>query len=155
MIGTLTLVLGDQTHELNPDAELKLAEETINDDLKNQPSLFAFYAVMHEAAEAEVAECKLALETVEAMIDEKIRSEFVASGTKATEALISNRVRLDESYQESVIAYNRAKAQSGKLRAIKDAFIHRKDMLVTLASNMRSQADPEIFIRKEQLKSKA
>lgn len=152
MIGVLTIVIGDQTHELNPDVELHLAEETINDDLKNQPSLYAFYAVMHEAADAELAERKLTLETVEAIVDEKIRGEFTTSGTKATEALIANKVRLNDEYQAAVISYNEAKAQVGKLRAIRDAFVHRKDMLVTLASNMRVQADPEIFIKKQEFK---
>lgn len=154
MIGKLTLVLGDAVHELNPDDELKLAEETINDDLKNQPALYAFYAVMHEAAESELADCKLALETVEALVDEKIRVGFAAAGTKVTETMIANKVHLEEEYQNAVIALNKAKAQSGKLRAIKEAFVHRKDMLVTLASNMRAQADPEIFIKKEELKSR-
>jgi len=155
MIEKLTVVLGDEIQELNPDAELKLAEETINDDLKNQPSLYAFYAVMHEAAEAVVADRKLSLETLEAMLDETVRAEAATAGTKVTETMIVNRIRLKEDYLDAVIALNKAKAQSGKLRAIKDAFVHRKDMLVTLASNMRAQADPEIFIKKEQFKNRS
>jgi hypothetical protein len=155
MIEKLTIVLGDEVQELNPDAELKLSEEDINENLKNQPSLYAFYAVMYEAAESELADRKFALETLEAVLDEHVRAEAATAGTKVTETMIANRIRLNEDYQNAVIALNQAKAQSGKLRAIKEAFVHRKDMLVTLASNMRAQADPEIFIKKEQFKNKS
>jgi len=154
MIGKLTIVLGDEVQELNPDAELKLAEETINDDLKNQPALYAFYAVLQEAADSELADRKLAMETMEAVLDEHIRAEALTAGTKVTETMIGSKIRLNEDYQASIIALNQAKAQAGKLRAIKEAFVHRKDMLVTLASNMRAQADPEIFIKKEQFRNK-
>ena len=152
MIGKLEIVIGDQTHSLDPDEELKMAEETINDDLKNQPSLYAFYAVMQEAAESELAECKLAVETIEAALDDRLRSEALAASSKLTETQLANKIRLNDDFLNATVAYNKAKRQAGMLRAIKEAFVHRKDMLVTLASNMRAQADPSIYVRTQELK---
>lgn len=154
MIGKLEIVIGDQTHVLDPDTELTLDEEGINEYLKNQPSLYAFYAVMQEAADAQVAEAKLHLETLEATLDDAFRTEAAKSGTKITETLLANRIKVNDDYIASVIALNEAKRQVGQLRAIKDAFVHRKDMLVTLASNMRAQQDPEIFISRQKYKEK-
>ena len=50
--------------------------------------------------------------------------------------------------------HRRKISASKRRRAIKDAFVHRKDMLVTLASNMRAQQDPEIFISRQKYKEK-
>ena len=146
MIGKLDIIIGSEVHTLDPDEELKLSEETINEDLKSQPARYAFYAVMQEAAEGEVADAKLNLDATEAALDDAFRTEAAKTSTKITEANISNKIKLDEEYTAAVIALNKAKKQAGTLRAIKEAFVHRKDMLVTLASNMRAQADPEIFI---------
>jgi hypothetical protein len=151
-IGIVDLKVGDQEYRLLPDDELKISEETINEDLKNQASYYAFYAVMQEQADAELASAKLALEVVEALLDGEKRKEALASGTKVTEAFISQQIRLEDQYQEAAIALNRAKTQVGILRAIKDGFSHRKDMLVTLAANMRIQADPSIHVFKLQEK---
>jgi len=146
VIGKLDIIIGSEVHTLDPDEELKLSEETINEDLKSQPARYAFYAVMQEAAEGEVADAKLNLDATEAALDDAFRTEAAKTSTKITEANISNKIKLDEEYTAAVIALNKAKKQAGTLRAIKEAFVHRKDMLVTLASNMRAQADPEIFI---------
>ena len=45
------------------------------------------------------------------------------------------------------------KEELGKIKAVKAGFEHRKDCLITLASNMRSQADPSIYIKKQELGS--
>jgi hypothetical protein len=149
MIGKIELVIGNQKQELDPDSELSISEETINDDLKNQPSLFAFYAVMQENMEADVAEKKLHLDALEAMLDEMYRTEAAKSGTKITETLLANKIHINQEYIDAASLLNKAKHEANVLRAIKEAFQHRKDMLITLASNMRAQFDPAICMNKE------
>jgi hypothetical protein len=46
-----------------------------------------------------------------------------------------------------------AKKIVGILRAVKEAFQHRKECAIALASNMRVQSDPEIFIKKKEYDS--
>jgi len=144
----IRLKINEQEHELPYEEQLQCSEETINEDLQNQPSLFAWYAVLEELAEAELQEAKLALDLVEAELDAHYRSTL----EKVTETKISNKIKSSEEYIKAKVAVNEARKKVGILKAIREAFSHRKDMLIALASNMRAQADPEIFIRKEKVK---
>lgn len=141
------IVVGGKTHTIDYQKELKCSEETINDDLKDQPSYFAWYAVLSEIAQAEMAEAKSTLEMSEALLDEQIRKN--AGGDKVTETMIKNKIRLDPTYQAAQDNFATARKNVGILGAIKESFYHRKDILISLASNMRVQADPSIYIKKD------
>lgn len=147
----IKIKIGSQEMELDYEQELQMDEATINEDLKNQPSLFAFYAVLAEKAHAELNESKLALEILEADIDARIRG---ASEKKPTEKQIQQQILLDNDYQEARMDVIRATKQLGILKGIKDAFNHRKEAVIALASNMRVQADPSIFVGKEDAERK-
>jgi hypothetical protein len=148
------LILGGERRSVNYGEELRLAEETINENLRDQPSLFAYYAVLAEIADSEMAEAKLALEVTESQLDAQVRAELIAAGTKATETMIRGKIVTNDVYLAAVSQLNVLRKNYGILRAIKEAFSHRKDMLVTLASNMRQQMDPEIYIKKQEMKGK-
>jgi energy-converting hydrogenase A subunit M len=142
------LVVGGVTYTIDYRKELKCSEETINDDLKDQPSFFAWYAVLSEVAQAEMAEAKTTLEMAEAVLDERIRKE--SAGDKVTETMVKNRIRLDPTFQGAQENFATARKNVGILGAIKESFYHRKDVLISLASNMRVQADPSIYIKKQE-----
>jgi hypothetical protein len=144
------LVVGGKTYTIDYQTELKCSEETINDDLKNQPSLFAWYAVLYEVAQAELADMKAVLDLTEAALDERFRKE--TGGEKVTETMIKNKIRLDPTYREAQDNVSVARKNAGILGAIKESFYQRKDILISLASNMRVQSDPSIYIKKEQVK---
>jgi energy-converting hydrogenase A subunit M len=141
------MVVGGKTYTIDYQKELKCSEETINDDLKDQPSFFAWYAVLSEIAQAEMAEAKSTLEMSEALLDEQIRKN--AGGDKVTETMIKNKIRLDPTYQAAQDNFATARKNVGILGAIKESFYHRKDILISLASNMRAQSDPSIYIKKD------
>jgi len=147
----LKLNINGQDVELDYITELELHEETINEDLKNQPSKFAFYCVLTEKAQEDLGEAKLALEILEAELDANIRLKLV-EGKKPTEKSIQQTILLDLSYQEARMEIiMRAKAV-GILRGLKESFAQRKEVLIALASNMRAQRDPDIYIKTQQLK---
>jgi len=176
----IVIKIGDKKYECPYEDELKCSEEKINDNLKDQPGLFAFYAVQQEMAEYEYRENKLALEILEAQLDGNIRKadakeisgellridkltekKEITDAKKAfekreklTEKKIASLILLDEDYQTARLAVDEARKTVGILKAIVASFIHRKDMLVTLAANMRIQMDPEIYIKKEEYKDK-
>jgi hypothetical protein len=133
-------------YDLNYERELQLEEDTINEDLKNQPSFYAYYAVLSEVAESVYSEKKLQLDLITAQLDEKYRKEL--SGAKSTETMIRNKVVLDENYVGAMNEFNEAKRNVGFLEAIKRSFEHRKDCVIAFASNMRAQNDPNIFVNK-------
>jgi len=142
------IVVGGKVHTIDYQKELKCSEETINDDLKDQPSFFAWYAVLSEIAQAEMAEAKTTLELAEASLDEQIRVD--GKDAKLTETMIKNRIRLDPTYQAAQENFATTRKNVGILGAIKESFYHRKDVLISLASNMRVQADPSIYIKKQE-----
>jgi len=144
------LRMGGEIVRPNFKEELRCAEETINENLRDQPSFYAYYAVLAELADEALSEAKLALEMTESSLDAEVREEMTRVGTKTTETAIRGKIVLKESYVAAVSLVNSLKKDVGILKAIKEAFNHRKDMLVTLASNMRAQADPEIFIKKQE-----
>jgi hypothetical protein len=148
-IPVVELKFGGETYSVNYREELRCSEETINENLKDQPSFFAYYAVLAELADEALAETKLALEVTESVLDAKVREELTRAGTKATETMIRGKIVLDESYLAAVSQVNTLKKNVGVLKAIKEAFNHRKDMLVTLGANMRSQRDVSLYTREE------
>jgi hypothetical protein len=141
--------LGEEVFECDPENELRMDETTINDDLKDQPSWFAWYATLSEKADSQYQEAKFFLEVIEAEIDAEIRS---GEGKKPTEAQIKAQIILDERYQKVKMEMIEAKKIVGILKAVTEAFRHRKETLIALASNMRVQSDPEIFIKKQEYK---
>jgi len=144
--------LGEKEYDLNYEEELKCSEETINEDLTDQPARFAWHAVLHEMAEEVYSRSKMELEIAEATLDAKYRKEAVAKKEKIMEKQITSKIVLSDIHIALRNAMIEAKKNVGTLKAIKDSFSHRKDILIALASNMRAQADPEIFVNKEKAK---
>lgn len=142
--------LDKQTYDCEPSKELVMSEARINEDLKEQPSWYSWYCTLQEKAEKAYAETKLLLEITEARLDADYRMKNI--NEKLTEKKLANMIILDDEYQRARIAVIDAKEVIGIIKAVKEGFQHRKDMLITLASNMRTQADPELFINKKQPK---
>lgn len=146
MEGTLVVKL-DREYVLNYEDELKIAEETINPNLSEQAARYCFYAMLEELAEEQMGQAKMTLEIIEAETDKLVREKLTQAGTKFTEAVILNEVKTDPTRLKALGEFNQARATVGKLHAIREAFIHRKDMLVTLASNMRAQMDTNLTVK--------
>jgi hypothetical protein len=146
----LRISIGGKEYDLAYEDQLKLSEETINEDLKNQPSLFAWYAVLAELADADVNTAKFNLELTESTLDGEIR----ALGQKLTETQIGSQVKLKEAYITARGHYLETKRNEGILRSIKEAFSQRMAAVIALASNMRAQADPEIYLKREEYRKK-
>lgn len=158
--------IGGKEYDLKYDEEVKIAEETINENLADQPSYFAWYAVLQKMAEdvvtdvkKELAKARLDLEMTEAVLDTQLRKELPKKVDKVTETVIMSHMKVHKDWVEvrtavddATHALNKANNDVGVLRAIKDGFLQRMNSMISLASNMRIQADPEIFIRKEQYK---
>lgn len=142
--------LGGRPYELNPEEELKMSEETINEDVTDQPSRYAFYAVLEEVADKDLADAKMVLDVTVATLDSEYRAKAVKENSKLTETQLLNQIKLDDKFLSATAAVNEARKNVGILRAYKEAFAQRKDMLITLASNMRIQSDPEIFLKKKE-----
>lgn len=146
--------LGDKEYDLKYEEELKCSEDTINEDLTDQPSLFAWYAVLQEMAEEVYSRARMEFEISEAQLDAQYRKEAADKKEKVMEKQILSKIVLNDTHIALRNVMIEAKKNVGTLKAIKDSFNHRKETLIALASNMRAQADPELFVKKEQAKQK-
>ena len=148
----VTMTIDGAEIELKYQDELVFDEETINSDLKDQPSFFAWYAVLHEKANKALSVLKMTLDILNASLASDIRkAAFLGAEKKPTEKYIEEQIMMTESYQEAQIKVFEAQKNLGILRGIKDAFIHRKDMLVTLGANMRVQMDADIYVKRQEI----
>lgn len=111
----------------NLQEELTVDEAGINDQLANQPALFAFYAVLYAQAKQEI-------EKYEALYISTLREHYSDKGVKISETRLKAELALDESY-------NTLKEKELVLKEVKEAFQQRKDMLISLASNLRAEGD--------------
>ncbi len=141
----IKLIVNNEEYECNYKKELQCDEATINEDLKRQPSLFAFYAVLVEKADADYRNEKVTFAILEATIAGELRN----TETKLTEKKLESIIVLNESYQKGLIGVNKKRENLGVLKAIANSFMQRKDMLITLASMMRVQCDPDIHLNKQ------
>jgi len=148
----LVIKVGDTEHKVDFQQEVRISEETINEDLKDQPGKYVYFAILQEMAEAEHQEAKLYLELKEAELDSSIREEAQRVGEKITEKRVMTKITLDDSYIEARTDVNLTRTKVGKLKAVKEGLNHRKDMLITLASNMRTQWDHKLWIKESEQK---
>jgi len=142
--------LTDKEYELKYQEELICSEETINDDLMAQAGLYAWYAVLSEMAADEMANRKLDLEVLEG----QLFASYKSGADKVTDKGADSQVKQDESYITAVVKLNEAKKYVGILKGIKEAFSHRKDMLWSLAANVRAQSDSHVLLKKQEAKEK-
>lgn len=146
--------IGEDVFEPDYMAELEVARETINKNLTEQPGYFAFYAVLSELCEREYRSAKLELELTEAELDSQIREEFREKKERITEAQIVTEIHLQEAYLKAVMKVNEWRKNAGVVKAVREAFAQRKDMLITLASNMRMERDTDVFVKKQEIEGK-
>lgn len=152
----LQLILNKKSIDLKKkyQEEIRFSKETIHDDLMQQASKYAFYAIMAELAEEAYDDAKLELELLEATLDEHYRNKFLQSGDKITEKKLEKVVALNKARIESVKDKIMAKKNWGILKALTKAFEQRKEGVIALASIYRQEHDVDIFIKKEELRKK-
>jgi len=141
--------IGEEEFVLDPK-DLACAEETINEDLMNQPSLYTWVSVLREEADAEYQEKKMSLELLEAELDSKYRDKL----EKPTENKIAQAIIRDDNHTGMKGELIQARRAVGILKAWEEGFRQRKEVLISLASNFRAQMDIDLHINKEIKKKK-
>jgi len=143
------ILIDEEEYILDPE-DLKASEDTINEDLVNQPSLYVWYSVLKEEAESEYQIKKMELDLLEAELDKEYREEM----EKTTEAKIAKAIMRDERYMKAKMELIQAKRAYGILRAWEEGARQRKETLIAFASNLRASMDVDLTIKKEQVKKR-
>lgn len=110
------------------------------------PSDIAYWGAKWADAQKAANMAKLARDQAEAAIEAEYRTEAATNGEKVTEKMIASRVVSDERMQAVEIALIDAEAEAARAKAFAEAVRSKKDMVISLGSQVRAemQADPSI-----------
>ena len=121
--------------------DLGFLRDDLDDAWLNQDILFVKYASEANKLEREVSRAKAALETVEAKLSARIRSDLSLNGIRATSTLIESKVKQDAIYIRGRTIYDNAKSDLELARHVIEAFRHRKDMIIQASKREQSEFD--------------
>ena len=145
----LKLKLDGVTHTIAVPDVVAISKETIDKDLAEHPAKFLWYAILAARAAAHRDEIKQSLSDARAQVDIKIRNDMANSNTKTTEDKIRNLVETDIAVLSLKNDYLSACEDADLAQAVKEAFYHRKDALVTLGANMRAELETELYLKRK------
>jgi hypothetical protein len=137
----LVLEVFGKPHKVTIPDVVEIGEGTINKNICDQAGLYAFYGEALADARNKRDMCSQALKDTRAAIDLNVRKRTEESKAKTTEARIAAEVELNEQVVKLKDKLLALEGNVGKIEAIVRSFEHRKDMLVTLGANMRTDVE--------------
>jgi len=150
-IPEITIELGEKTYQTNHQEELKMARETLDEDMMEQASTYAWYAVLEAMLGEVVGTLKLELNVLEAQLYSNYKKKALEEpGAKVTDKAIDSEVKRDEDYMAAFLMLNEAKKNEGIFKAITKAFEHRKEMLTNLGHKIRKEMEGETIVKKKE-----
>ena len=112
--------------------DLKIDANDLDTACLRQPVLFDIYSQNLVVLAKYRDELKLSLDQTSARLDGIIREAASAEGKKITETMIQNEITRNLQYEDLQHKYLNACAEVEEMKAIKDAFLQRRDMLKLL-----------------------
>jgi len=153
----------DYGNPIQQDTEINHVD--LDEEFVHHTEKYAWWAFLAEHAKAEVNELKNQLEIAYAQLDHRIRDKAAKHAVEArakkqtpikyTEKMVENEVLLSDEYQEILTKYNNARRAAGLAAAGQASMQHRRDMLLQLGANYRTEGGSDPVILKEEAKRKA
>ncbi len=116
--------LHNTSEKLDLDLDMKLTDETLDEDLRHLPHKIAQYAQIMAECQAHAANRKMEVDRAEAQEDQNIRKAASTAGDKITEPAIKQRIVLAPAVAAAKSAYFKADAQhktvDGFYRALRE-----------------------------------
>jgi len=131
---------------------LSINPEKINDELARQPTLYAHWGMLHVMATGRKDAYKRKMDEKAAQVSLEFRR--ANQGKRVTEKEIENELLINRDYGPAQDDYYSAKTDEDALKVAREAFHQRKDMLVTLATNLRRELDIDLDRKTEKLLSR-
>ena len=120
---------------------LEIDQTNLDKELATQAARYLFVAEKAVGAELEYELYKVKLTQLEAQLDGRFRLEAQEKGEKVTEAGLLKMIDRDEAHNRASIVLLKLKANKEVLRALKESWYQRKDMLIQLAIKQRSELE--------------
>ena len=133
----IKLKLGGKTYQSKLYKELSIGSN-INEDIIKQPGTFAWYAVLMSLAKKFFDEKKSEKKQTYAKLDKFYRGEE-GRLDRITDKSVDQAIERDKKYIASCQEVIEAEFNYNLMYSAVESFKQKKDMLVTLASNMRAE----------------
>lgn len=150
----------------NPiDEDVQINAADLDYEFQTHPEKYAWWAFLAEHAKAETEALKNRLAVAYAQIDFKVRDkarheEDLAKEQKRkpiryTEKMVESEVLTSEEYQKLQTEFLESKKMAGLAAAGRAAMDHRRDMLIQIGANYRTEGQADPVLLKEAAKEKA
>lgn len=133
--------------------DVRIIDSALNNEFCHHAERFSKYATAYELASDVEARLKEELARVYAQQDYLARSDLKRANIKHTEKMVENTVITAPAYVEKQEEYLESKKNSGLLKVMRDAMIHRRDMLIQLGANYRAEGISDITLKTEAYKA--
>jgi len=138
-LDNVIVYLGDEEIELDLGAMVPIADD-LSAEFSQQPSLYAYIAVLAARCEAAWYDAKRNTEEVRAETDKIVRDEFDSIGAKTTEAKINAEILTRKGYKEALDLEAECYQDYLIMRALTRTFDMRAQMLISLGAQLRAEA---------------
>ena len=151
---TFRVKLDSGVVDMDLSRDLKFSAEELNTAYIEQPAKFAYWAMLATQSKTLSDRKKLEVEryesylktTLEGELDTEVRNNLSMDGEKITESKVSSNIHTHPRYLDAVNKLTALKVelielqnQTNLLNIAKDAFIQRKDMIISLGANIRQE----------------
>lgn len=132
------ITYGDETFSFNLFEELVVDENKINQEIKEQPSSFAFLAMLHKkllrTSKDKRAEMDKAYARAYIQYKKRIDPETQRQYPKESAKELATKSPI---YQKAIRIYHQAEEDWGVIDSCVKGFEQRKDLIQTLSANIR------------------
>ena len=147
-------ITSNLSEELDLVKELEFTAENLNQAYIEQPAKFAYWATLAVNSKSALDKKKLEVErqenylkkTLIGELDARVRHKMDERGERITEARVTSKIYAHPQYklelqnlyelQDELLELQH---QTDTLYAARDAFIQRKDMIISLGANIRQE----------------
>ncbi len=142
LLENITIDVGDDAGEIELHLnELVPISEDLSQEFTDQPSLYAYIAMLAARAEACWLDAKVDKERVYATTDKAVRRSLSASGDKVTEPMVKAGILGRKKYREAIEYEIQCHEQHLIMKALTKAMDQRAQMLISLGAHLRAEAD--------------
>lgn len=143
--------MAEYKFDVENNQDLLIDEHDIDNELVSQAAKYMNHAQAYVRAEAEYNLQKELFDQWYAKKDAEVRQEFDVAKKKATEKLIENTIKQLDEYFEQRKNVIQAKSKMEVLKASKESWWMRKDMLIQLAIKGRAELEStEMNVKKNE-----
>ena len=120
---------------------LEINDADLDNELSEQAAKYLFVAEKAVNAEMAYEAFKSQMGQLVAQLDSKIREDAAEEGRKITEAAISKEIERHPDYAKAQQALVAKRGAKELMRALRESWYMRKDLLIQMAIKSRSEVD--------------